>query len=95
MSLKDIVSQDRVVNTLQRAFGAGKMPHAYIFAGPDGVGKRTCAEQWTKMLLCQSRLEEKTKDGPFYDSCGKCESCLLFSSEGHPDYKKIHKELIK
>ena len=43
MNLSDIFCQDKAVNTLQRAYGAKKIPHAYIFAGADGVGKFTTA----------------------------------------------------
>ena len=95
MSLKDVHSQQRVIEFLQRAFCAGKMPHAYIFAGPDGVGKRTLAHQWAKMLLCLNRIEKKNKEGISYDSCGKCRSCTVFEGGGHPDFNFIYKELVK
>jgi DNA polymerase-3 subunit delta' len=95
VSLKDVHSQQRVINALERAFCAGKMPHAYIFAGPDGVGKRTLAHQWAKMLLCQDRIKKKNKHGISYDSCGKCRSCTVFEGGGHPDFNFIYKELAK
>jgi len=95
MSLKDIFCQGRAIGSLQRAMAADKLAHAYIFAGADGVGKFTTARQWSKMLLCDDRGEEKTKDGVFYDSCGKCRSCTVFEGDGHPDFKVIYKELIK
>lgn len=96
MSLKDIFCQDRAVAQLQRAINAGRVPHAYIFAGPDGVGKRTCALQWAKLLLCKNPTTEKTNDSPFIDSCGRCESCRAFDAEGaHPDFNLIYKELLE
>jgi len=95
VSLKDVHSQQRVIEFLQRAFCSGKMPHAYIFAGPDGVGKRTLANQWAKMLLCQDRTQKKNESGISYDSCGKCLSCTVFEGGGHPDFNFIYKELVK
>jgi DNA polymerase-3 subunit delta' len=94
LSLQQIFCQDKAVGSLQRAFGAGKMAHAYIFAGPDGVGRATTARAWGKMLLCQKRVERKTPEGVFFDSCGTCPSCLLFEGNGHPDFVPIYKELL-
>ena len=51
MSLKDIFSQDKAIAILQKALAAGKVPHAYIFAGPEGVGKFTAAREWARLLL--------------------------------------------
>jgi len=99
MGLRDVYCQDRAIGALQRAFGAGKLAHAYIFAGADGVGKFTTARQWAKMLLCDNRTEKKAPDpfigGVFYDSCGQCRSCEVFEGGGHPDFKVIYKELVK
>jgi DNA polymerase-3 subunit delta' len=93
LSLQQIFCQDKAIGSLQRALGAGKMAHAYIFAGPDGVGRATAAKAWAKMLLCRNRTEKKNPDGVFFDSCGKCPSCLLFEGDGHPDYVSVYKEL--
>jgi len=90
MNFSDIFCQDKAVDTLQRAFAAQRIPHAYIFAGAEGVGKFTAACCWTKLLLCQSPVK---KDGPA-DSCGKCPSCRAFQSDSHPDIHHIYKELI-
>ncbi len=56
MSLKDIFCQDRAISILQRAFAANKLAHAYIFAGPEGVGKFKTAREWAKMLLCENKI---------------------------------------
>ena len=90
--LKDIFCQDKAIGRLQQAFAAGRLAHAYIFAGPDGVGKRTTAQAWAKMLLCRNRTEKKGP-GPFFDSCGGCGSCQVFEGGAHPDYHLIEKEL--
>ena len=93
MFLNEIFCQDKAIGALQRAFGAGKMAHAYIFAGPVGVGRAITAKAWAKMLLCQNRVEKKGPDGVFFDSCGRCPSCLLFEGDGHPDFVSVYKEL--
>jgi DNA polymerase III subunit delta' len=94
LSLQKVFCQEKAIGSLQRAFAAGKMAHAYIFAGPEGVGRATTAKAWAKMLLCDNRISRKTPDGEFADSCGRCPSCLLFDGGGHPDYVSIYKELI-
>jgi len=95
MSLNEIFCQDRAIAVLQRAFAAGKMAHAYIFAGLDGVGKFKTAREWAKMLLCKGPIAQKKEDGEFADSCGRCESCRLFEAGTHPDFNHVHKELME
>lgn len=91
MSLSEIFCQDGAIGILQRAFAAGKMPHAYIFAGPEGVGKFKTAREWAKVLLCKSPTEQNG----LADSCGSCESCRLFEADSHPDFLHVYKELIE
>ena len=91
MNLCDIFCQDGAVDSLQRAFAAGKVPHAVIFAGPEGVGKFTTAKCWAELLLCTSPVK---KDSAFIH-CGRCPSCLAFESGSHPDFHYIYKELLK
>lgn len=95
MSLREIFCQDTAVDSLQRAFGAGKMGHAYIFSGTDGVGKYTTARAWAKMLVCHQRVADDTGPVVFYDSCGQCESCRVFESGGHADFRPVYKELAE
>jgi len=91
MSLKDIFSQDKAIAVLQKALAAGKVPHAYIFAGPEGVGKFTAAREWARLLLC----ENSTIENNFADSCGLCRSCQLFKAGSHPDFNPVYKELLE
>ncbi|MBW8017113.1 MAG: hypothetical protein FVQ82_13085 [Planctomycetes bacterium] len=95
MNLKDIFCQDRAINSMQRAYTAGRQGHAYIFAGADGIGKFSAASAWAKMLLCQEKTVSEGPEGVFHDSCGKCQSCMVFDGGGHPDFKPIYKELIQ
>src|SRR5579859_4865680 len=67
---------------LARSFGdvvaRGRLAHAYLFAGPPGIGKRLFARELAKAILCQ-----KSKDP--IDACDRCSSCLLVEAGTHPD----------
>jgi len=93
MSLKKILCHDKPISILQKAYAADKIPHAYIFAGPEGVGKFNAAKQWAKLLLCQNPVIEKNSGQSFADSCNCCQSCQLLESDSHPDFALIYKEL--
>ena len=93
VNLSEIVCQDKAIGSLQRAFAAGRMPHAYLFSGDDGVGKFATARAWAKMLLCHDRTQ-RPGERAFFDSCGRCASCQLFESGAHPDFQPIYKELV-
>ncbi|MFA5252929.1 MAG: DNA polymerase III subunit, partial [Phycisphaerae bacterium] len=90
MPLKDIFCQEKAVASLEQAYDSGKVAHAYVFAGPDGVGKFTTAREFAKLLLCKNPV--KTDD--LTDSCGECESCRAFDAGSHPDFEHVYKELI-
>jgi len=94
MSLKEIFCQDKAIESLQRAYAAGRMAHAYLFAGDDGVGKFTLARAWAKMLLCEDK-QSVSDDPAFTDSCGVCHSCRMFEAASHPDFRPIYKELVQ
>ena len=91
MSFKEIFCQDKAIDILQRAYTSGKWAHAYIFAGPEGVGKFKTACEWARLLLCKNPIIEND----FSDSCGSCKSCQLFEAGSHPDFNHIYKELLE
>jgi len=91
MSFKEIFCQDKAIDILQRAYASGKWAHAYIFAGPEGVGKFKTACEWARLLLCKNPVIEND----FADSCGSCQSCWLFEAGSHPDFNHIYKELLE
>ena len=95
MSLTSIFCQDRAIGILQRGLAVGRSAHAYIFAGPEGVGKYKTAREWAKLLLCKSPKQEQGGSQTFADSCGSCESCTLFEADSHPDYAHVYKELLE
>lgn len=95
MSIREIFCQDRAINRLQHAYSAGKLAHAYIFSGLNGVGKFATAREWGKVLLCNDKVSYTRSDGESgVDNCGVCESCRLFESGGHPDFMALYKELV-
>ena len=89
MSFKEIFCQDKAIDLLQRAFTSGRSAHAYIFAGPEGVGKFRTVCEWARLLLCHDPVIENN----YAESCGQCRSCQLFETGSHPDFNHIYKEL--
>ncbi len=73
-SFKTVVGQKALVQTLKNAIISGKLAHAYLFCGPRGVGKTTCARIFAKTINCQ----HLTPDG---EACGQCESCQSFDEQ--------------
>ncbi|MCR4593028.1 MAG: DNA polymerase III subunit gamma/tau [Bacteroidaceae bacterium] len=69
-----VVGQRALTATLKNAIASGKLAHAYLFCGPRGVGKTTCARIFAKAINCLS-----PKDGG--DACGQCESCVAFDQQ--------------
>ena len=69
-----VVGQQALTTTLKNAVKSGKLAHAYLFCGPRGVGKTTCARIFAKAINCMS----PTADG---EACGQCESCKAFNEQ--------------
>lgn len=96
MQMRNIHSQDKAVAALQQAYAEERIPHAYLFVGPDGVGKYTTAEAFARLLLCRSPIQNADRSGPVKaDSCGQCPSCQLMDAGNHPDFVLIYKELLQ
>lgn len=69
-----VVGQEALTTTLKKAIISGKLAHAYLFCGPRGVGKTTCARIFAKTINCLS----PTADG---EACNECESCKAFNEQ--------------
>ena len=74
MSFDTVVGQAALTTTLKNAVKSGKLAHAYLFCGPRGVGKTTCARIFAKAINCQN----PTQDG---EACNACESCQSFNEQ--------------
>ena len=73
-SFDTVVGQQALTTTLKNAVSSGKLAHAYLFCGPRGVGKTTCARIFAKAINCMS----PTANG---EACGQCESCQAFNEQ--------------
>jgi DNA polymerase-3 subunit delta' len=76
MSFNDIYNQEQQKAVLRRAMETGRVAHAYLFHGMEGVGKKTTARVFAKALNCRD-------DG--IDACDNCPSCLKIDHGTHPD----------
>jgi DNA polymerase-3 subunit delta' len=81
MRFADFVGNTQQIERLRSKLREGRFPHALIFAGPEGVGKRTCALMFAKALNCQEA-------GPD-DFCDKCVQCRKINAGVHADVLKI------
>ena len=74
MNFDSVVGQRALTTTLKNAIATGKLAHAYLFCGPRGVGKTTCARIFARTINCQ----HLTPEG---EACGQCESCQAFNEQ--------------
>ncbi len=93
IKLSDIVGQDDAVDRLRRVLSGERMPHAFLFAGPDGVGRRTTATALAAALLCENSGGGSLLAGEEPDACGQCAGCRLMAAGTHPDFHPVYKEL--
>lgn len=77
MRFCDIIGQEEVKRQLRQAVRDGRIAHAQLFAGPQGVGKLALALAYAQYIACPNRTE--------HDSCGTCPTCVQFSKLQHPD----------
>jgi DNA polymerase-3 subunit delta' len=75
--LREIIGHKPVIRTLLNTVSSGRVAHAYLFAGPEGVGKETTALAFVRALLCA-----RPAGG---DACGVCRECRQVEHQNHPD----------
>lgn len=86
MFFKDIVGHERVIENLINLASSGKAGHAYIFSGPEGIGKKRTASAFASALMCSDFSN---------DSCGVCKECRLTFGNAHPDLKTVDYSIDK
>lgn len=67
----EVVGQDHVTTTLKSALQQDQLAHAFLFCGPRGIGKTTCARILAKVINCKNKTED-------FEPCGTCDSCVSF-----------------
>jgi DNA polymerase-3 subunit delta' len=78
MDFSSVAGQKDIIRRLKSSIKQNKVGHAYIFSGPEGIGKKTIAKAFAHMLLCNNPKE----DG----GCGECISCRLLAENTNPDF---------
>ena len=78
MRFSEIVGQERAVRTLRETLRSGRIPNAYLFEGPWGVGKTRTALALAAALICRTASEE---------ACGVCDACVRVARFQHPDVR--------
>lgn len=75
---RDIIGHREIIQRLQQMTKAGRRPHAFLFSGPNGVGKNLVARVFAAALLCRTAAP-----------CGTCFACRQLEAGSHPDFHRI------
>ncbi len=78
VSFSAVLGQEKAKKILERSLGSSRIAHAYLFRGPDGVGKKLCAGIVAARINCTGIPQT-------HGACGACQSCRKYLSKNHPD----------
>ena len=82
---EEVLGHDRQKEEMRRLLSRGKLPHALLLAGPEGIGKRLLGRVLAAAVLCPHQAEGAP--------CGCCPSCQAMASAAHPDYYELEPEV--
>ena len=80
-SFENVYGQDTIVKTLKNVIKNDKLSHAYLFTGPRGTGKTSCAKLFAKTINCLENING--------DACNACNTCISFNENSNPDIIEI------
>ncbi|MFH1397416.1 MAG: DNA polymerase III subunit gamma/tau [Candidatus Omnitrophota bacterium] len=80
-NFEEVIGQNHIITTLTNSIQKNRLGHAYLFSGPRGVGKTSCARILAKAMNCQ--------EGPTTKPCGKCPSCIDIAASRSLDVMEI------
>jgi DNA polymerase III subunit delta' len=86
MPLKDVIGQDNAIKSIVAGLSPDRTAHAYLFLGPNGVGKHKAAKEFAKLLNCGIAPD---------DNCGVCKSCIMVENAVHPNVFFIKRQQDK
>lgn len=82
----DLVGHEWAVDLMQGAIAHGRVGHAYLFTGPEQIGKTALARTFVQALNCEAA-------DPGARPCGQCRACTLIAADRHPDVRLLHPEV--
>lgn len=82
MNFRNIIGNDGVKELLNNSISTNSVLHSYMFVGIEGIGKKLFAIDFSEMILCLDTNK----------ACGKCESCIKFRGNSHPDFEIVDSE---
>lgn len=85
VTMKDFVGNKSTIEYIRKAVASDNLSHAYLFCGPEGVGKTKAGIYFAKLLLCES---EKPLN------CNSCPSCKVFAAGNHPDFFHLDSDTV-
>lgn len=101
MSLSEVEYQGNAQRWIQRAVLSDRLAHAYLFHGPDGVGKERFARGFAQLVLCPESVDQELEADRatavgldrLRTGCGRCEDCRALAADSHPDLHLIYRQL--
>jgi DNA polymerase III subunit delta' len=92
MPFSEVKAQDRAVGSLRAALRGGRLHHAWLLGGPEGVGKRTAALLLAQALNCEGAGATPGRERD--DACGQCAPCRKIAKGTHPDVFLLAEERV-